>query len=104
MKAQSKIERSKANIKSISLGRYSLVRLKDLKGTFCCIGDVRGAGLFFGVEFIHDGETKEPNSILAQKVVNYMFDEGVLVNRSEIIYNTLKIRPNLPFPIEHADM
>ena len=59
---------------------------------------------FFGVEFIDDSETKEPNSILAQKVVNHMLEKGVLINRSGINYDTLKIRPDLQFSIEHTDI
>ena len=98
------LEEEKLIQKALSVARYSLDRLKGLRGKFCCIRDVNGAGLFFGVELINDHEAKEPNSILAQKVVNYMLGEGILMIRSGINYNTLKIRPNLRFSIEHSDI
>ena len=90
--------------KALSVGKYSVDRLNRLKEKFWCIGDVRGAGLFFGAEFVHDRETKEPNPILAHKVVIEMLKEGILINRSGVEYSTLKIRPNLQFSMEHADI
>ena len=66
--------------------------------------DVRGSGLFFGAELVVDPNTREADPNLAQKVVNEMRNEGILINRIGINYNTLKIRPNLQFTKENADL
>ena len=77
---------------------------QDLSEKYSCIGDVRGSGLFFGAELVIDSSTREPDPNLAQKVVNEMRSEGILINRTGINYNTLKIRPNMQFSRENADL
>ena len=90
--------------RALDVGSYSLERLKDLSEKYSCIGDVRGSGLFFGAELVLDPNSREPDPNLAQKVVNEMRNEGILINRIGINYNTLKIRPNLQFTRENTDL
>jgi len=78
--------------------------LQQLADTHACIGDVRGSGLFFGAEMVLDRETREPATAFTNRVANAMRDQGVLLNKLGIHYNTLKIRPNLQFTREHADL
>ena len=47
------------------LGAYLLRELGNLKEKHPGIGDVRGRGLFIGVDFVSDRETREPDSELA---------------------------------------
>ena len=66
------------------------------------IGDVRGAGLFIGVELVRDRSTLEPATEEAAAIVNRMRDLGVLVGVDGPHANVLKIRPPLVFDESHA--
>ncbi|WP_127901288.1 aspartate aminotransferase family protein [Solirhodobacter olei] len=82
-------------------GAYALQRLRALKDPR--IADIRGAGLFFGVEFTLPG-TLEPAGDFTARLVEEMRRRGVLLNRIGRGANTLKIRPPLPFAHEHVDL
>lgn len=64
------------------------------------VADVRGAGLFFGVELVRDGL---PASDDAARVVEAMKRRGVLMGRIGRHQHILKIRPPLPFSRSDAD-
>ena len=66
------------------------------------IGDVRGAGLFIGVELVRDRSTLEPAADEAAAIVNRMRDLGVLLGIDGPHANVLKIRPPLVFDENHA--
>ncbi|MBT3706795.1 MAG: aminotransferase class III-fold pyridoxal phosphate-dependent enzyme [Proteobacteria bacterium] len=57
------------------------------------IGDVRGSGLFIGVELIKDTETLEPAALEAKSITEALRNEGVLIGVDGIHSNVLKIRP-----------
>lgn len=86
-----------------NVGNYAKARMNDLYQKFDCIGDVRGAGLFFGAEFVQDRDSKKADHARADRIVNAMRHQGVLMNFLGIHYNTLKIRPPLPFSNSDAD-
>jgi 4-aminobutyrate aminotransferase-like enzyme len=67
------------------------------------IGDVRGAGLFAGVELVRDRTALEPAAVEARSVMNHMRDDGVLVGLEGPLGNVLKIRPPLVFTRANAD-
>ena len=69
-----------------------------------CIGDVRGAGLFVGVDFVRDRATRVPDGELAVAVVNGLRDRGILISASGRDGHVLKIRPPLPFSVDHASL
>ena len=66
------------------------------------IGEVRGAGLFIGVELVRDHSTLEPAAKETAAVVNRMRELGVLVGIEGPCSNVLKIRPPLVFDENHA--
>ncbi len=66
------------------------------------IGDVRGAGLFIGVELVRDPVTLEPASEETTAVANRMRELGVLVGVEGPHSNVLKIRPPLVFDENHV--
>jgi 4-aminobutyrate aminotransferase-like enzyme len=68
------------------------------------IGDVRGNGLFFGIDLVSDRETKEPAADKAQAIVNGMRHKGILMSRIGEHDNVLKLRPPLCFSKENADL
>jgi len=67
-----------------------------LKGELARFGEVRGEGLFIGVEL----ESEER----ALSIVNDLRDRGVLLAASGPLNNVLKVRPPLPFSREDADL
>ncbi len=87
-----------------TVGQYAQIRMNALKDKHSLIGDVRGSGLVFGAEMVTDRATKEPASTLTNNIVNAMRDHGVLLSNLGRHKNTLKIRPPMPFTLEHADL
>ncbi|WP_107991059.1 aspartate aminotransferase family protein [Breoghania corrubedonensis] len=83
-------------------GAAMLAGLRSLQECDERIGDVRGSGLFIGVEFVKDRTTREPNGTLASDVINDMRRRGVLISAAGPAGNILKIRPPLPFSTENA--
>ena len=67
------------------------------------IGDVRGAGLYTGVEIVKDRKTNDPDSTLALKIVNEMRQRRVLLSATAFSANVLKIRPPLIFDEANVD-
>jgi 4-aminobutyrate aminotransferase-like enzyme len=68
------------------------------------IGDVRGAGMFVGVELVKDRDSRAPDRALTSQVVNRMRDKGVLLSACAMGHNVLKIRPPLVLSLEHASL
>ncbi|MEM6939927.1 MAG: aminotransferase class III-fold pyridoxal phosphate-dependent enzyme [Pseudomonadota bacterium] len=85
------------------VGDYAKAGLRQLATRHACIGDVRGAGLFFGAEMVLDQETKQPATSFTKRIANEMRQEGILMNFLGIHYNTLKIRPSMQFTRAHVD-
>lgn len=86
-----------------AVGEYAREGLRELAARHECIGDVRGSGLFFGAEMVLDRADKTPATAFAKRVANAMRQRGVLLNFLGIHYNTLKIRPPMPFSRANAD-
>jgi hypothetical protein len=67
------------------------------------IGDVRGMGLFIGVELVRDRGTQDPATPAASLVVDRMRERGILLGTEGPHHNVLKIRPPMPFNEQDAD-
>jgi len=80
---------------------YMLQRLRDLRHPL--LADVRGTGLFFGVEFVLDADMT-PATRFTEDLVESLVASGFILNRIGRGGNALKIRPPLPFSTENADM
>ncbi|MDE2292855.1 MAG: acetyl ornithine aminotransferase family protein [Elusimicrobia bacterium] len=61
------------------MGERMLAGLAKLQEKHAVIGDVRGAGLFIGVEFVKDRSTKEPAATLVHDLVQQAFRKGLLL-------------------------
>jgi 4-aminobutyrate aminotransferase-like enzyme len=85
------------------VGDYVLKGFQDLQSRHDMIGDVRGSGLFFGIELVNDRKSKEPATGKAGKIVNGMRHKGVLMSKIGEHDNVLKLRPPLCFSKENAD-
>ena len=89
---------------AVSVGNYTLTKLKSLADRHPLIGDVRGAGMFFAVELVSDRTLKTPATAQTKRLVNLMCERGVLISRIGMHDNILKIRPPMPFSRQHADL
>jgi len=85
------------------VGGYLLDGLRALMPRHALVGDVRGLGLFVGVELVRDRGTREPATEEAAHVANRMRDRGVLVSTDGPFRNVLKIKPPLVFGEADAD-
>ena len=86
------------------VGAYVLLRFRELQKNHACVGDVRGRGLFFGIDLVSDRETKKADSATARKVVNELRHRGILMSKIGEHDNVLKLRPPLCFSKENADL
>jgi 4-aminobutyrate aminotransferase-like enzyme len=85
------------------VGAHLLAGLRALMSRHPLIGDVRGLGLFVGVELVRHRDTREPAGTEAGLVANRMRDRGVLVSTDGPFHNVLKIKPPLCFTAWDAD-
>ena len=86
------------------VGAYLAAGLRRLASGHAAIGDVRGAGLFLGVDLVTDRQGRVPDRDLATRVVNGLRERRVLISASGPGGNVLKIRPPLAFTTDNADL
>lgn len=84
------------------VGAHFRERLDQLASRHEQMGDVRGSGLYLGVELVTDRESKTPWTEGAASLVNALRRKGVLVGTCGKAGNVLKIRPPLAFKAEHV--
>ncbi len=77
-------------------------QLNTLKSKHKLIGDVRGRGLFLGIELVRNHETLEPADTEATNIVELMKDRGILLSTDGPLHNVIKIKPPLPFSMGNA--
>ena len=75
--------------------------LKELQSRYDVIGDVRGSGLFIGVEIVKEN-SNEPNTALAQHIKNEFRKANILISTDGPFDNVLKSKPPLCFSRENA--
>lgn len=86
------------------VGTYLREQLASMASAVPQMGDVRGCGLFIGVDWVKDRTTREPDAAGAARVANRLKDRGVLLSNAGAHQNVLKVRPPLVFEREHADL
>ena len=82
------------------MGEYAMQRMLAMKEKFSIIGDVRGKGLFLGIELVKDRETKEPvDESVTIAIAGDCMKQGVIIGRTnksfETFNNTLCLAPAL---------
>ena len=85
------------------VGQKLLEQFEQLRGKYPLIGDVRGAGLFLGIELVRDRDSLEPAGCEASEVSNALKEAGILIGTDGPHHNVLKIRPPMPFDDADAD-
>ena len=86
------------------IGSYLRERLRAIGRDCPAIAEVRGQGLFIGIEWVKDRASKSPDPDGAEEIMNRLRRAGFLMGRSGQHGNVLKVRPPLVFEREHADL
>ena len=98
------IEEEKVLEHTKTVGADFLKALKEVQSKHPeSVGDVRGAGLFIGVEFVSDINEKVPDPELTQLAINKMYEKKILTSNCGPYGNVLKIRPPLAFKSQDID-
>jgi 4-aminobutyrate aminotransferase-like enzyme len=95
------VKHEKLQQNALDVGEFLKTELKILSKEFPIIGDVRGQGLFLGIEFVD----KEMNPLAEQTdyLANRMKDHGILMSIDGPGYNVLKIKPPMVFSKTNAE-
>lgn len=97
------IENENLQENALTTGNYLLEKLKPLANKYPLVGDVRGLGLYAGVELVTDRNTLEPAADHADYIINRMRDHGILLSTDGPLHNILKLKPPIVFTRENVD-
>lgn len=91
------IEEEELQKNALETGGYFMNELRKLQKEFPQIGDVRGSGLFIGIDLVTEPQTREPNTQLAQYLKNKLRENYILVSTDGPYDNVIKMKPPLCF-------
>ena len=97
------IEAQQLQANAAKIGKLAFERLTNLADKYDVIGDVRQAGMVFGCEYVLDRATKQPAVAYADRIINAMRHDGIILSKLGRHKNTLKIRPPMPFDEDNLD-
>jgi 4-aminobutyrate aminotransferase-like enzyme/Ser/Thr protein kinase RdoA (MazF antagonist) len=86
------------------MGERLMGGLRELACRQPLIGDVRGLGLFLGVELVRDRETREPAAREAALALEAARRRGVLLATEGPHHNVLKMKPPIALRVEHCEL
>jgi 4-aminobutyrate aminotransferase-like enzyme/Ser/Thr protein kinase RdoA (MazF antagonist) len=82
---------------ALRVGTRWIEMLRQLQSNHELIGDVRGSGLFLGIDLVNDRTSHAPATEQASYVVNRLRDRGILAGTDGPYHNVIKLRPPLIF-------
>ncbi|MBN9030317.1 MAG: aminotransferase class III-fold pyridoxal phosphate-dependent enzyme [Rhizobiales bacterium] len=97
------IESQDLRSNALATGNYLMDAFRDMQKRYETIGDVRGLGLFLGIELVTDRKTRLPATEFARAVSNGARRRGVLMGTEGPHDNVLKMRPPMIFSKRDAD-
>ena len=97
------LEEERLQQRALRVGAHLRAALERLAECRALIGDVRGLGLFLGVELVRDRRTLEPATTEARYLVERLRERGILSGLDGPYDNVLKLRPPLVFGEADAD-
>ncbi|KAF7464033.1 Hypothetical predicted protein [Marmota monax] len=96
------IEKENLQGNAMKVGNYLIELLNKLKTKHTLIGNIRGIGLFIGIDLVKDHEERTPATAEAQHVIYKMKEKRVLLSVDGPHRNVLKIKPPMCFTEENA--
>ncbi len=97
------IEQEGLQANALKVGNRLLAGLRGLQAKYPIVGDVRGLGLFVGLELVESRDTLVPAEAQAAYVANRMRECGILLSTDGPYHNALKIKPPMVFDESNAD-
>lgn len=97
------IEKDQLRENSISVGAHLIDRLTQLQQKHRLIGDIRGCGLFVGIDLVRDRNTREAATAEAEEVIYRMKKSFILLSADGPHRNVLKIKPPMCFSKQDSD-
>ena len=97
------IEKEGLQENALKVGTRLMDGLKELMNHHPLIGNVRGLGLFIGIELVLDRDALTPAPKQASYIAERMKDKGILISTDGPLHNVLKIKPPLVFSALNAD-
>jgi 4-aminobutyrate aminotransferase-like enzyme len=97
------IEKEGLQQNALVVGKKFMAGLNDLKNKYNLVGDVRGRGLFLGIEFVRDRTTLEPATWESKALWEMMRERGVLIGLGGPCKNVIRIKPPICFTSENVD-
>jgi 4-aminobutyrate aminotransferase-like enzyme/Ser/Thr protein kinase RdoA (MazF antagonist)/murein DD-endopeptidase MepM/ murein hydrolase activator NlpD len=82
---------------ALEVGSRWIAALRSLQSKYPLLGDVRGSGLFLGLDLVNDRDSRAPATEQASYVVNRLRDLGILAGTDGPHQNVIKLRPPLIF-------
>jgi len=89
--------------KAVRNGAYLKGKLLNLMSKHPMVGDVRGMGLVYGIEFVLDRKTKEPAADLAKAIVLQCVERGLMCGKLGLHGNVMRVAPPLVITPEQID-
>ena len=96
------IEQETLQKNALYVGRFLKEGLMELRDRYPLIGDVRGEGLFLGIELVRDRATLEPATAETHRLVEEMRMRQILLSVDGPLHNIVKIKPPMVFSKEDA--
>jgi len=96
------IEEEELQKNAFRVGNELKTLLNEVKSVHDIIGDVRGKGLFLGIEIIRDLETLEPDKQVTHRIVNEMRNRKILLSSDGPDHNVIKVKPPMVFNSSNA--
>ena len=88
---------------AIAVGTRLLDGLRELKEKHSLIGDVRGVGMFIGIDLVKDRTSREPATAEAQHIITRLKQEFILFSADGPNRNVLKFKPPMVLSLDDAD-
>ena len=98
------LEEEKLQENALLVGTYLKQSLQELQQRHALIGDVRGSGLFLGVDLVVDRNAREAAPLQASYIVNQLRERGILAGTDGPQHNVIKLRPPLVFTRKDSDL
>jgi 4-aminobutyrate aminotransferase-like enzyme/Ser/Thr protein kinase RdoA (MazF antagonist) len=97
------IESEGLQARALHVGERIMAGTRELMAQYALIGDVRGIGMYIGIELVLDRATLAPAGEHASYISNRMKDYGVFVSTDGPYHNVLKIKPPIVWCDDDAD-
>lgn len=98
------VENENLQANALRVGTHLKKSLQSLQQQLPIIGDVRGSGLFLGLDLVLDRETRAPATAQANYIVNRLREHAILAGTDGPHHNVIKLRPPLVITKSDADL